>query len=130
MIENYFYELPTWRQIPDYPNYLVSNDGRVYSKHSQREIKPLIEKRGKRHDGAKSDVRFTLCKDGKARKIFVARLILTAFYRPPKKGEQADHINQNPLDNRLENLRWVSQRENNDNRKGFHKQGIICVETG
>ena len=132
MIKTFFTNTstPIWRQILDYPNYLVSNDGRVWSIHSKREIKPLIEKRGKNHNQKKSDVRYTLCKDGKAKKIFVSRLILTAFYRSPKEGEQADHIDQNPMNNKIENLRWISARENQNNREGYHKQGIICVETG
>lgn len=132
MIKTFFTNTtsPIWKQIPDYPNYLVSNDGRVWSVHSKREIKPLIEKRGRNHDQQKSDIRYTLCKDGKPKKFFAARLVLSAFFRLPEDGEQVDHIDQNPMNNKIENLRWISPRENQDNRTGYYKQGIICVETG
>ena len=35
-----------------------------------------------------------------------------------------DHINQNSLDDRIENLRLVSQRENMSNRRGQSKYGV------
>lgn len=132
MIKTFFTNTttPIWRGIPNYPNYLVSNDGRVWSIHSKREIKPLIEKRGKYHQQQKTNIRYTLCKDGKAKKFFASRLVLTSFCRPPENGEEADHIDQNPMNNKIENLRWVSSRESQNNRVGYHKQGIVCVETG
>lgn len=60
----------------------------------------------------------------------IHRLVAQAFIPNPKNKPQVDHINRNKIDNRVENLRWVTKSENARNteqhdrvtfRGGTHK---------
>ncbi len=57
-----------------------------------------------------------LCKNNKMFFKQVHRLILESFYRLPKIKEQCNHKNGIKDDNRLENLEWVSQSQNQKHR--------------
>ena len=45
----------------------------------------------------------------------VHRLVAEAFLSNPKGYNEIDHLNHNRLDNRIENLRWVTHKENMSN---------------
>ena len=56
--------------------------------------------------------------DGKEKQLLLHRLVMNCLEFPGKgAAESVDHINRNPLDNRKENLRIVSQTEQNLNQK-------------
>ena len=44
---------------------------------------------------------------------YVHRHVAKAFVPNPDNKPHVDHINSNPFDNRAENLRWVTRKENN-----------------
>jgi hypothetical protein len=52
------------------------------------------------------------------------RVILILHGMFPGQGQVSDHINGNPRDNRIENLRWVTVSQNNSNRKPLSSSGI------
>jgi hypothetical protein len=45
-------------------------------------------------------------------KFGLHRLIASAFIRPAKAGEHVDHIDRNPSNNKLSNLRYLPKEEN------------------
>lgn len=99
-----------WKQIPGFPSYFVSVDGRVLSLKGNE---PIILKSQTRTKGYK----FVDLRDfGKKKKIDIHRLVLMAFVGMPPKGKECDHINRVRDDNRLENLRWVTKIQNEVNK--------------
>lgn len=113
MIEN-------WKKIPGYEDYQVSNLGRVKSfKYNE----PRILKQ--REGGTSKYLRVVLCKNGKVKEMLVHQLVCMAFkgHNPDGfNGKIVDHINNDKLDNRLENLQVVPHRVNKSkDRKGTSK---------
>ena len=95
-------------EVIGYENYLIYPEGNVYSKYSKRYLKPCNDKDGYKYVGLK--------KDGK-RKIFKIHRLVALHYIPNDENKpQVDHINRDKSDNRIENLRWVTNSENSQNK--------------
>lgn len=101
-----------WKTIEDYPNYMVSNMGRVKAINWHREGK---EKEMKPYTTYKGYLRLRLTKNGKSKQFQIHRLVAEAFIPNPDNKPQIDHINTDKTDNRVENLRWVTNKENCNN---------------
>ena len=56
-----------------------------------------------------------LDKDGVEKTFRVHRLVALTFVPNPDNKPEVDHINTNKLDNRADNLRWVTSKENSAN---------------
>ena len=95
-------------EIINYPNYLIYKDGRVYSKYKNIFMKPKITKEGY--------LNICLYKNGKKSFYFIHRLIGIHYIPNPNNKPTIDHINRKRDDNRVENLRWATRVEQQNNR--------------
>lgn len=105
----------TWRPLPTQPEYEVSDIGRVRSTDRvitlsdgrRRSLKGRILKPRLSPNGGYPVVHL----NGKPR--LVHRLVLLAFVGPPDEGKQCRHLDGDPTNNNLSNLRWGTPAENN-----------------
>lgn len=105
--------METWKKIPEFPDYEVSDMGRVRSTDrivagsvaGMRKIKgKILKPRVNPQDGR---MQITLHR-GVTRRVH--NLVATAFLGP-KNGRAVHHINGNGTDNRLCNLRYMDSGE-------------------
>lgn len=115
-----------WEVIEDYPKYEVSTYGRVRNRKTNNIVKPRVTNRGY--------LRVALYNDDAdktyGRDVTVHSLVLNAFTKKPEGAYEPDHINLNKFDNRLENLRWVTKKENLKSRSTSRLVGKYDVNTG
>lgn len=90
------------RTIDFLPETQISRDGRLW--RNGREKKFTVSKIGY------EVVSFSI--NDKTKTYYKHRLMLHAFVGPCPNNCEALHINGNRLDNRLENLRWGTRKEN------------------
>lgn len=107
-----------WRTIEEAPNYEVSNQGRIRNKKTQRILNP-----GAYGATGYKQVNMAIPAEGnKQKKRYIHRLVAQYFIPNPEDKREVNHINGNKLDNRAENLEWVTSSENQIKR---HEQGNI-----
>jgi hypothetical protein len=97
-----------WERVRGFPNYEVSDLGRVRSLVSGRLI-ALVEHKVR---GSVHAICVRLWCDRKSKLLRVHRLVLTAFVREPNPGEEGCHGDNDPTRNHLENLRWGTAADN------------------
>lgn len=84
-------------------NYQISDEGKVWSNKTNKWLKPNLGNHGY----------YTVNINGK--NVLLHRLIAETFIPNPENKPCIDHINGNRQDNRIENLRWCTYGENNNN---------------
>jgi hypothetical protein len=107
-----------YRKISDFPNYRVGSDGSVWSCCCI----------GSRNRRTGSWRRLVTCPDsagyplatfrsaGVRRSIRVHTLVLEAFVGPRPEGQECRHLDGNPANCCLGNVRWGTHRENMEDR--------------
>lgn len=95
------------KPVTDYPNYYVSDDGKVYST-KRGHMKEL--KSWKHRDGYKV---IELRHNGK-RICFVHRLVAKAFLDNPNNYPCINHKDEDKQNNRVSNLEWCDHSYNNN----------------
>jgi len=102
-----------WMLVDGYDNYEVSSFGRIRNNKTSRILKI---------QNHKSNVLFYktvgLYKGGRQKQLKVHRLVAFAFCNNPDPATkiQVDHIDKNTYNNHFSNLRWVTNKENANNK--------------
>jgi len=114
-------ETETWMPVYGYPNYEVSNFGRVKSKLRIKVDKHGVVKKYNNDLILKTNLRgkglhlymFVNLYNNEGKKAFVIhRLVAQAFLNNDKNLTEVNHIDSNKLNNKVENLEWVTKTEN------------------
>ena len=97
-----------WKDIEGFEGlYQVSNLGRtkrLYKNDKEKILKPFSNKDGY--------LRVNLCKEGKSKQSKVHRLVAKAFIPNLDNKSQVNHRDENKSNNKVENLEWVTSKEN------------------
>ena len=120
-----------WKDIKGFEGrYAISNMGRVKSLNYRCTGKEGILKPGKTKRGY---LYVTLAKEEKYTKHYIHRLVLQNFSPVENMSElQVNHKDENKTNNRLENLEWVTCKENCNhgtrNARAAEKKAIPIVQ--
>lgn len=132
-----------WKNIVGYDKYQISDSGIVKS----------YDKRLKFGNNGRGYLFVNLSLNSKTKQFYIHRLVATHFIPNPQNKKEVNHIDGNKSNNCIENLEWVSRKENIEHaiRTGLRKQTeqtrikqslskigklnpnhrrVICVETG
>lgn len=114
-----------WKKINGYGDYSVSSVGRIRNDRTGTIRKLQVYTKDY----------YSVRLNGK--NLLVHRLVAMAFIDNPENKPDVDHINGDRKDNRIENLRWVTARENlmghgHEARCDFHRMWLLAtnINTG
>jgi len=102
----------TWKKIDGF-HYEVSNEGRI--RNINGEIKALQLNKSKKAEY----YRIALYEGGQRTKFYVHRLVGQYFVDGYNESLMINHKDGDPLNNRADNLEWVTQ---SDNVKHWHRE--------
>jgi hypothetical protein len=102
--------------------YVINREGSIWSYYSKNGRLMNTLQHEMNHCLSKGYKVVNLRKNGIKKHRCLHRLLALQFIPNPNNLPDIDHINRNKLDNSLENLRWVTSKQNNNNRtnKSIH----------
>jgi hypothetical protein len=97
-----------WIIITDYNNYSISNHGRVKNSKTNKILKPVFCANGR--------LFVNLCNCNGHKTVLIHELVADAFLEKVERKPYIDHIDCDHLNNHIDNLRFVNNKENSQNR--------------
>lgn len=120
--------MEVWRNITDYPNYMVSNTGLVRSRYKVLNPSPT----------SNGYLKFTISNNGVRKHTYVHHLVAQEFIgpRPIVDGipMDIDHLDRVKTNNHVSNLKYCSHKENCKNRTRlklgcvYRKKNRYCAQ--
>lgn len=96
-----------WKKVKGYEEqYLINNDGEVYSLLSNKVLKPNYMTTGY--------LSVELFKNGKRKRCSIHRLVAEAFIDNPDNLPCVNHKDENKQNNNVENLEWCTYKYNSN----------------
>lgn len=127
-----------WKDIPGYEGlYQVSNIGRIkrlestvmqWNPQLQKKVPVVYKKRYLNFETTRGYNRATLSKDNKQQRFQVHRLVAEAFVPNPDNKPCVNHINHIRIDNRADNLEWVTYKENEAAKGKFNNKPFKAID--
>lgn len=112
-----------WKDIKGYENeYLVSNLGRIKSIKNGKNLIMKLDTEKKGYLSVK------LYKNGKRKSYKVHRLVAIAFIENPYNKPEVNHIDAIRSNNNVNNLEWVTSKENIEHQVKIGNHKIDGVE--
>lgn len=96
--------VPEGKIREDYPNYIITNDGKVYN--SQRKRYLTIKKHVNGYTG------ISLSNETKRTNFYIHRLVALLFIDNPNSLPEVNHIDFDKTNNNVANLEWMSRSDN------------------
>tara|TARA_R110002153_G_C13310292_1_gene496346 strand:- start:1813 stop:2292 length:480 start_codon:yes stop_codon:yes gene_type:complete len=93
-----------WTKVSGWDNYEISKSGTVRNSRNKHVMSQHLNGSGYN--------RVQLSQDGISKHVSVHKLLWTSFIGPVPEGKVLDHINNNKLTNRLDNLQLLTCGEN------------------
>lgn len=97
------------KQIADFPDYFIHSNGYVISRKNRKERRLIGSYRG---GGSREYHQVTLRHNGVQVGRLVHRLVAENFIEQHNSKDQVNHKDGNKRNNKVENLEWVSAKEN------------------
>lgn len=89
--------------IPEFPKYLITRDGQVYSSRTKRYLIP---------NSGGDYLSVALCNNTIQKRLRIHILVAQVYIPQPKGKHIVNHLNSDKTDNRVENLEWTTASGN------------------
>lgn len=122
------------KQIPNFPDYEICEDGRVWSKPRTKTVTLPNGVSYERTFGGnfvtpqRTQNGYLQCllinSSGEKQQLSIHRAVATAFVSNPKKLSQVNHLDGDKTNNNYRNLEWVTSSQNQRHKHDVLKKGI------